>query len=351
MGQYLKNIITPTLLCGTFVAMNAQAFNGPLLAGVYAGGGVGYQAVIEPLAVPETESLSSEPVLSVEASPIPFLPESPALPEETVEEVGPMAEEVPAPPAPVLSGVYAGGGLGYPNVIDSNFVPKNKKTVPPLLKNTSGKNALTGWFVGGGLGWQHLSSNGSSSMIQGGPAATDKIKPSGNGIVGEVHGGGSGISNGLYYGGKLFLDTSSTNAKDITRTIATDGGIPLDMTNQVKLSKKYGVGLTGQVGVSVGPKKALYGILGITLAKFQVKYAELSDNATGKQNKTLVGMPFGLGFAYAMSESVRVFSEGTYTIYQSFTTKNLNTLNGTDSYKAKIAPQEFNLIMGVSYTF
>lgn len=352
MSHHIKKILTTTFFCGVFGAINAQASNAPILSGVYAGGGLGYQNI------PNNTITSSIPISSDSASPIPYTSSSQEnnIPEAALDKIGPVtASDAQVVRMPVLTGVYAGGGVAYPskdyplsNLVNTSVQKDSGENKTP--QNLSGKNALTGWFIGGGLGWQHLSSNGSTSMVQGGPSASDKIKPAGNGVVGEIHAGASRTSNWFYYGGKMFVDTSSTNAKDIKNTEAVDDGIPLNMTNQVKLSKKYGVGLVGHLGTTIDSNNALYGIFGISLGQFKVRYEETEDNVSGSQTKTLFGVPLGIGYAHSLTESVRVFGEGTYTIYQSFTTKNLNPTTD-DSFKAKIAPREFNLIMGVSYTF
>ena len=349
MDQYFKKIITPVLLYTCLTPLGAQA-SVPVLVGVYAGGGLGYHQDVSNSQPVSSAPLVDVPVVNDAASPIPFIPEVSEennVP-ETLDAIGPVSSDAQTPDAPVMAGVYAGGGLEYPSTPGNYAKAPANFRIKSISKNTSGKNALTGWFVGGGLGWQNLSSTGATSMIQGGPSATDKTKPAGNGVVGEVHVGASRTSNWVYYGGKVFANTSSTNAKNTKHT--TIDFPPLDMDNQVKISKRYGIGAVGHLGTTLGANNALYGIFGVSLGQFKIKYTETEDNASGSQSKTLLGVPLGIGYAHAMTESIRVFGEGTYTIYQSFTTKNLNP-TADDSFKAKIAPREFNFIMGVSYTF
>lgn len=209
------------------------------------------------------------------------------------------------------------------------------------------KNALTGWYAGFGAGYQNLSSNGQTYMVQRGPSATDKMHLVGNNVVGEMHLGIGKLLNSFYYGGKLLATISSTKASQTKTTQTTF----LNMQDSLKLSKNYGIGLVGHVGGKLGTNNILYGIVGVTYGQFKVNYTEIEDNVSGKQTKKLLGLPLGIGFARAITESIRVFGEGTYTIYQSFLTSDLYTGRSDVTFRSKIAPRELNIIAGISYAF
>ena len=209
------------------------------------------------------------------------------------------------------------------------------------------KDALTGFYAGVGIGYQNLSSKGQTFMMSQGPSTTDKMNLSGNNAVGEVHVGLGKLLNSFYYGGKLYANISSTKA---SQTKSTEKP-PIFMDNKLQLSKNFGIGLVGHVGSKIGTNNVIYGILGVSYGQFKINYTETDDQVSGKQTKKLLGLPLGIGFAKAITESVRLFGEGTCTIYQSFLTSDLYTGGDDITFRTKIAPYEFNLIVGVSYTF
>ncbi|MBT4880478.1 MAG: outer membrane beta-barrel protein [Alphaproteobacteria bacterium] len=208
------------------------------------------------------------------------------------------------------------------------------------------KNAFHGWNIGVGAGYQRLSSSGNGTETSGAASGTAKFQPTANGVVGEIQGGLSRESGKLYYAGKLFLNTSSSQGST-TKDLAVGAN---DTSNQVKLSQKYGFGVVGHLGGKVSQNTALYGILGVSYTKFRVKYNEPETDGQGSQTKGLVGFPIGAGISRSVSESFRVFGEGTYTFHQSFTTKDIHD-EDSDEFKVKIAPGSFNLLFGVTYTF
>ena len=99
----------------------------------------------------------------------------------------------------------------------------------------------------------------------------------------------------------------------------------------------------------LNPKTAVYGIFGLTYGKFKVKYNDTALGLGSSQTKNAIGFPLGVGVSRAISDSVRIYGEGTYTYYNRFTTKDLRTSD--ESYVAKISMREFNLLIGASYTF
>lgn len=229
----------------------------------------------------------------------------------------------------------------------SLFLSSSLEAAEDKVASLPSKNTLAGWYAGLGMGYQNLSSNGQTMMVQRGPSATDKMHPVGNNIVGEAHVGIGKLLNSFYYGGKLFANVSSTKASQTKLTQTTF----LNMQNYLKLSKNYGVGLVGHIGSKIGENNVVYGIVGVSYSQFKVNYTEIEDNVSGKQTKTLLGLPLGIGFAKAITNSVRVFGESTYTIYQSFLTNDLYTGRSDVTFRTKVAPYELNIILGISYAF
>ncbi|MBT4880376.1 MAG: porin family protein [Alphaproteobacteria bacterium] len=214
-----------------------------------------------------------------------------------------------------------------------------------LASDSYAKNAFHGWTVGIGAGYQHLSSSGNGTVTSGNANETAKYQPTANGVVGEIQAGFSRESGKIYYAGNLFLNTSSSKG---TTTKDLEVGA-VDTVNQVKLSQKYSFGIVGHLGRKISESTALYGILGVSYSKYRVKYSESETEGSGSQTKGVVGFPFGVGISRAVSNSLSVFGEGTYTISKSFTTKDLH--DGTEDFQVKIAPRTLNVLAGVRYTF
>ena len=205
----------------------------------------------------------------------------------------------------------------------------------------SAESGLNGWNLGFGVGYHHLSSDGTAFAEELGVGEDIKVKMSTSGIMGELHGGYSEAEGNdagdFYWGGQLELQTSSSEA---TKRAGND-----NINN--KLIQPFSTALYAQLGALVDEDTAVYGIIGVAYSYFKYKYQDPSDSDSGNYSKWAVGLPVGLGVRTMVEDDLSLNVSAVYTHYQSFNTKDMKA--GSEVYKGKHSPRTVNITVGLSW--
>ena len=210
---------------------------------------------------------------------------------------------------------------------------------------TTNANPLKGWkpYVGAGAGYSVVDvKNNFYARASGAPVDwTASSSATAKGAVESLFVGTQKQINSMALGVELYAYLSQQKAKMLGQT----SGSSRTETAQ----RKYGYGLKLKAGYFVNPTALAYIHVGLESARF--KYAGLVDLVNDnnfKKNKSLMGVPLGVGLEVDVSSVWKTRLEYTYTKYKSWKTGNVASVSG-DVVQYKLSPRQHTVMVGFSY--
>lgn len=153
-----------------------------------------------------------------------------------------------------------------------------------------------------------------------------KTQDGATGFAGDIVAGYGMLMDSFYLGGEAMVGLDGTN-----ETVSTD----------VKLKGGMTAGVAARLGYALTQKSMIYVSLGVASEKAEYKTA---NDPLNSKKKNLVSFVPGIGTQIAMTDSVAVRADFTYSM-----SKKLKVNTGTNEFT--VQPKKAAFKVGVVYTF